>query len=196
MNTKSVKANRINVENLCYCLVLSDDTEGTTYGSVESLGSVMQVQITPSLSTGTLYGEGVQTENIAKMNGIAVVVDVNKIKIEDRAAILGNTYTDGVLIENTSDEPPYIAIGWKVPQTNNKCEYVWMLKGRAQPFNSNPKQSEGNINFSTDSITINCIPRDSDKKIRFFADTANAEFTEAQAAKWFTTGPSTYPVKA
>lgn len=60
----------------------------------------MQIQVTVSLASGVLYGDGAQEENIAKMTGIAVVLDVNKVCIEDRAEILGNKYENGVLVEN------------------------------------------------------------------------------------------------
>ena len=191
---KSSKANRINIVDPVYAKVLTDTSEGTTYGEVESLGAAMQVQVTPSLSTGTLYGNGVQQENIAKLNGIAVVLDVNKIPVEVRADLMGNTYENGVVHEKAGDEAPYIAMGYKVEQTIKKAELIWLLKGRAQPINSNVQQSTENMNFSTDSVTINFIPRDSDKELRFFADSANSDLTEKQIEEWFKKGPQTAPL--
>lgn len=186
----SKKSNRINVKNLVMALLLTDTAEGATYGNVESISPAMQVQLTPSLSSGTLHGDGVQQENIAKLNGIAMVMDVNKVKIETRAKMLGHTYENGVLIEKAGDEAPYIAVGYLVEGTNKCNEYVWLLKGRAQPFNSTVQQSTDNINFSTDSININFIPRDCDGALRYFADSANADLTEEQIGKWFSSGPS------
>ena len=127
------------------------------------------------------------------MTGLAVALDVNKVPIEDRAEILGNKYENGVLVETSGDEAPYIALGYEVPETNGCKELIWLLKGRAQPYNSNVQQSTDNINFSTDSITINFIPRTSDGMLRFCGDTANADLTEQQISKWFTTGPSKVP---
>ena len=186
----SKKSNRINVKNLVMSLLLTDTAEGATYGDVEKISPAMQVQLTPSLSSGTLHGDGVQQENIAKLNGIAMVMDVNKVKIETRAKMLGHTYENGVLIEKAGDEAPYIAVGYLVEGTNKCNEYVWLLKGRAQPFNSTVQQSTDNINFSTDSININFIPRDCDGALRYFADSANADLTEGQIEKWFAAGPS------
>lgn len=186
----SKKANRINIRNVVYCLLLTDGKEGTTYGDVKPLSPAMQVQLTPSLSSGVLYGNGVQQENIAKLNGIALALDVNKVSIEDRAAILGHTYENGILIENAGDEAPYIAVGYEVEQTNKCKELVWLLKGRAQPFNSSVQQTTDSINFSTDSISVNFIARDSDSQLKYFADSANADLTEAQISKWFLAGPT------
>lgn len=193
---KSKKANRINVEHLVYSVLQTDDDSGVTYGPVKPLAPVMQVQLTPAVANGELFGEGVQSENIAKVTGLAAAIDANKVPIENRAEIQGNTYKDGVLVHCAEDEAPYIAVGYRVPQTNNTAEYVWLLKGRATPMNANPKQSEKNINFSTDSLTINFIPRDKDKQLYYLADSANEDFTKAQADKWFTTGPDVYPQKS
>ena len=192
---KSIKSNRINVKNLKYCLLTTDDSTGTTYGEVKDFGKAMQIQLTPSVSKGELYGEGVKQEDVSILNGIAVVADVNKVFAEVRAEICGNEFKDGVVIEAAGDEPPYIALGYEVEQTHGKSEFIWLLKGQAQPINATTKQSEGNVTFSTDSVTINFIPRESDQWLRFFGDAANPDFTDAQAAKWFTTGPSTYPKK-
>lgn len=190
---KSKKANRINIKNAVYCKMLTDEAGSTTYDEPKSLSPAMQVQLTTTLATGVLHGDGVQQENIAKITGISMVLDVNKVPIEDRAVILGNKYENGILEEVEGDEAPYIAVGYEVPETNGCKELIWLLKGRAQPYNSNVQQSTNNINFSTDSVTINFIPRDSDGRIRFFGDTANPELTEEQVTKWFTTGPSVPP---
>ena len=190
---KSKKANRINIKNAVYCKMLTDEAGSTTYDEPKSLSPAMQVQLTTTLATGVLHGDGVQQENIAKITGISMVLDVNKVPIEDRAVILGNKYENGILEEVEGDEAPYIAVGYEVPETNGCKELIWLLKGRAQPYNSNVQQSTDNINFSTDSVTINFIPRDSDGRIRFFGDTANPALTEEQVTKWFTTGPSVPP---
>ena len=191
---KSVKANRINITNPVYAKLLTDTADGVTYDEVRSFGKAMQVQLTPSVSSGVLYGNGVQQENIARLNGIAVVLDVNKLAIEDRAIILGHEYKNGIIHEKAGDEAPYIAVGYKVEQTNGKCELIWLLKGRAQPINSSVQQSTDNLNFSTDSITINFIPREFDSEIRYFADSANTDLTEKQINDWFATAPSMAPV--
>ena len=190
IGNKSKKSNRINVKNLVYAKLTSDASGGTEYGEVQPISPAMQVQLTPSLSSGTLFGDGVQQENLAKINGIAMAMDVNKIPIEVQADMLGHKYENGIMVVAAGDEAPYIAVGYIVDGTNGCKELIWLLKGRAQPFNSSVQQTTENINFSTDSININFIPRDFDGALKYFADTANADLTEAQVKKWFATGPS------
>lgn len=191
----STKSNRINIKNPVYSKVLTDTTEGTTYGPVKTFGKAMQIQLTPQVATGTLYGNGAQEENVGLLKGMAIAFDVNKIFSETRAEIMGNTMIDGVVIEKGGDQPIEIAFGYEVEQMNNTKEQVWLLKGRAQPANQTIQQSTDNINFSTDSITMNFIPRISDEFLRFFGDTANSDFTETQANAFFATGPVKNPTK-
>lgn len=191
----SKKSNRINVARLVYCLILTDTPEGTTYGPVKQFGKAMQIQITPQVATGTLYGDGNKEEDVGLLKGIAAAVDTNKVYAETRAEIMGNTIVDGVVIEKSGDQPPEIALGYEVDQLGGTKEQVWLLKGKAQPGNQTIQQSTDNLNFSTDSTAINFIPRESDGQIRFYGDTANSDYTTAQATAFFASGPVTYPKK-
>lgn len=194
MANASLKSNRINVKGLVFCLLTSDTSTGVTYGEVEDMAPAMTVQVTPTQATGVLYGNGVQTENIGKLTALAVKLEVNKIPIEKRAKMLGHKYQQGVMIKNADDEAPYIAMGYVIEGTNGYSEYVWLLKGRAQEITSNAQQQNDKINFATDSLNINFIARDYDGNLEFDGDTANADFTSAQAAAWFENGPVSYPV--
>lgn len=189
----SAKSNRINVKNLVYCLLESDDTSGVAYGDVKPLAKAMTIEVTPSQATGVLYGDGVQQENLAKLTGLAAALEVNKVSIENRAAIQGHTFEDGVMIYAASDEAPYIAIGYQVEGTNGYSEYVWLLKGRVQEGNQNASQATDNINFTTDKMTINFIPREYDGYMEFTGDSSNADLYADQISAWFTDGPVSYP---
>lgn len=179
------KANRINIKNVVYAVVTDDSTTETTYGPIKPVAPAMQVQLTPTVATGDLYGDGVKQETMSKLTGIQLVLDVNKVPIDVRAEINGNTYENGVLVEKATDQAPYIAVGYMVEQTNNTAEYIWLLKGKAQPYGSTVQQATENINYSTDSITIDFVARDSDGEFRRFADSADETFTSEMAAAWF-----------
>ena len=97
------------------------------------------------------------------------------------------------MLYSTDDEAPYIAIGYEVEGTNGFSEYVWLLKGRVQEGNQNAAQATDKINFTTDKMVINFIPREYDKYLEFTADSANSEFKADQIENWFKTGPVTYP---
>lgn len=189
----SSKSNRINVKNLVYSVLTSDTSAGVSYDSVNPLAKAMTIEVTPTQATGVLYGDGAQQENLAKLTGLSAALEVNKIAIEHRAIIQGHTYENGVMTYSADDEAPYIAIGYQVEGTNGFSEYVWLLKGRVQEGNQNASQATDKINFTTDKMTINFIPREYDKFLEFTGDSSNSDLFDDQVAAWFNDGPVTYP---
>ena len=186
----SKRSYKINVKKPVYCKLTSDTLSGVSYGSVVSLGEAMQIQLTAVSSSGQLYGDGSIVDSSSKLVGLTVVFDATKIPIEVVADIYNQTYTDGVLQEKAGEQANYIALGYEVEQTTGDSEYVWLLKGRPQPLNENVQQSEANITYSTDQMTIDFVRRIYDDMLRYKADAANADFTAAQAAAWFSAGPT------
>lgn len=184
-----MSANRFNIKRSVYAVITKDDATGVVHGPVKPFGDPMQVQLTPTYASGTLYGGGVKTEDMTKMNGITMKFDLNKIPIETRAEIGGHQIVTGVLVESADDQAPDIAVGYEVEETGGHRELVWLLKGKAKPIGSNVQQSTDNINFSTDTIDIGFIPRAFDKELKRFGDTANATFTETLADAFLETVP-------
>lgn len=190
MTNTSSRAYKINIKNPVYCIVLTDESTGTTYGEVKSLGEAQQAQVTASSATGSLFGDGKKVDSSAKLTGLTLALDSTKVPVEAKAEIFDYTVTNGVVQVKAGAQPKYIAVGYEVEQTSGKSEYVWLLKGRPQPMNANVQQSETNINYSTDQMTVEFVERVSDGMLEYFADAANEDFTAAQAAKWFNAGPS------
>ena len=186
----SKRSYKINVKKPVYCKLTSDTLSGVSYGAVTSLGEAMQFQVTAVSSSGQLYGNGAIVDSSSKLVGLTVVFDATKLPIEVVADIYNQTYTNGVLQEKAGEQANYIALGYEVEQTTGDSEYVWLLKGRPQPLNENTQQSEANITYSTDQMTIDFVRRIYDDMLRYKADAANADFTAAQAAAWFTSGPT------
>jgi phi13 family phage major tail protein len=185
----SVKANVFNVKRIVYTVISKDDSTAFNFGPIKAFGAPMQVQLTPSYASGTLYGGGVKTEDMSKITGVALKADVNKVPIEVRAEIYGHEYTAGELITHKDDQPKEIAIGYEMESTGDNQEFVWLFKGKAKPFAKTVQQTTDNINFSTDSIEIGFIPREHDGELKRDADTANPEFTSAVAAVYLDTVP-------
>lgn len=185
----SVKANRINVSRIVYAPILKDTATEYTHGDVKELGKAMQVDITPSLAAGVLFGNGAKEEDLAKLTGIELKVDLNKVSIETRAELMGNAYENGVITESKSDQAIDIAVGFEVEQTGNNKELMWIFKGKVKPFANTVQQSTDNITFSTDSIAIGFVPRAIDGGIRAIGDTANADFTSVMASAFLESVP-------
>lgn len=187
---QSKKAYRINVKYPVYAILTADTSEGANYGEVKSLGEAQTIGVTASVASGSLYGDGAKVDSSSKLTGLTVSLDLTKVPIEAQQEIYNNEVVDGVVIDKSTDQPNQIAVGYMVEQTNGANEYVWLLKGTPRPMNSSVQQSEDNLNYSTDTMEVDFVRRVFDNAFRYRADSANPDFTEEQASKWFAQAPS------
>lgn len=187
---KSAQSYKINITHPVYCILTQDDSEGVAYGDVKTFGEAMEISITPSVSSGELYGNGAKVDSYSKLTGLTVSFKNTKVPIEVRQEIYNLQVSDGVVQESAANQATkYIAFGYETEQTNGKSEYTWLLKGRPKPINTDLKQSEQNITYSTDTIEIDFVKRVYDDMLRYFADLSNPDFTQGQADHWFDNGP-------
>lgn len=172
---------RINVKNFKIAPVSVDNSTTYTIGTIVPVPGLMTVDLTMLSSSGELYGDGALVSKIAKLTGATLKIGHDKLPIDVRATLLGATVTNGILDLKTSDTPAKIAVYFETEQDDGTKEQMWLLSGKAEPIGISAKQAEGNINYSTDEITINFIRRELDNKVLRMADTANATFTASAA---------------
>lgn len=174
---------RINVRNAKYALLKENTVESYTLDTVHKLPGLRDIDLAVQLATGTLYGDGVIEENSSKITGATVKIGINKIAIEDRARMTGATITNGIMDVTTDDVAPYIALYLETESSKaGGKEQMWLLCGQAQPIGLAGQQSETNVNYSTDTMTIQCVQRKKDKKVLRLGDTESTLFTEAMSA--------------
>lgn len=171
---------RINVRNAKYALVKENTIESYTLESeMHLLPGLRDIDLAIQLATGTLYGDGVIEENSSKVTGATLKLGINKIAIEDRARMTGAKITNGIMDVTTDDVAPYIALYLETESSKaGGKEQMWLLCGQAQPIGIAGQQSETNVNYSTDTMTIQCVCRKKDNKVLRLGDTENAAFTE------------------
>ena len=174
---------RINVRNAKYALVKENTTESYTLESAtHPLPGLRDIDLAIQLATGTLYGDGVIEENSSKITGATLKIGINKIAIEDRARMTGAKITNGIMDVTTDDVAPYIALYLETESSKaGGKEQMWLLCGQAQPIGIAGQQSETNVNYSTDTMTIQCVSRKKDNKVLRLGDTENTAFTEAMS---------------
>lgn len=181
---------KINIKHPVYAILTSDNESGVAYGTVKTFGEAQEVGVTPSVATGSLYGNGAQVDNTSRLSAIAISYKTTKVTQEAKKEIFNLEDQDGVLITKAGQVANYIAFGYEVELSDGKSQYVWLLKGRPVPMNETNTQSEDNITYSTDTVEINFIRREYDDALKYDAEVGALGFNEAQAALWFTTGPT------
>lgn len=187
---------RFNVKKPVCCILLTDTASEVTYDTeIMTLGEAMQIQTTVQIANGELFGDGIKTISESMIVGMTTALDITKIPSCVAARIQGHEVVEGVVIDNANDEAPYIAVGYMLDSTGGEAEYVWLLKGKAKPINDSVQQRTTTLNYSTQTLNVDFIPRIFDNRLRFYADTTHEDFTDEQAEKWFATPPIAPPKK-
>lgn len=187
---------KINVKKV-HLAEITESPEGTiTFGAPEHVVGAMEIGRIPELATGQLYGDGKIQKETSKKVKYQITVNQNKWPTKWRRYMEGVNVTDGVESGTSSDEPKPFAIGWEVEKTGGECELFWFVYCLAEPIQETTRQSEENINYSTDNITISAIEHDSLGRFYTMIDSEDAEITDQMVKDFFKQVQVTDAIKA
>lgn len=167
--------------------VLTDTTEGTTYGEVQPVKGAIDMSITPSNTDPDVqYADDIEYDVINPDPEIAVAMEFTQLPLQIQAKLEGHKMDDnGVLVQTAGDTPAYYAIGGMSELRGSGYRYVWLLKCRAKPITETYHTKEGQtITRQTGKIEFTAIKRASDNRYQFKADEGQNGFT-AELAKTF-----------
>jgi len=178
-------AKKINIKNL-HLAEITESPEGViTYETPEHIPDMMEAGRNPQVASGQLYGDGKVSHNTSKKNAYEVTLAHNKIPSKWRRIMEGTTVVDGVESGASGDEPKPIAVGWEVEKTGGESELIWFLYGKANPFQETVRQSEENINYSTDNIAMTFTENDTLNRFYTLIDTEDADITPEMVENFF-----------
>lgn len=177
-------AYKINVKNV-HLAEITETDGNLTFGTPELIAGAMEVSRNPQISTGQLYGDGKVAHKATKKSAYEITISHNKIPAKWRRWMEGTTVVNGVESGTSSDEPKPFAIGWEVEKTGGEKELIWFLYCFANPIQDTTRQSEDNINYSTDSVTITALEHDSLGRFYTLIDTEDEEVTAEKVQNFF-----------
>lgn len=152
---------RINVKNLHMAKATKQEDGKVVFDKPEHIIGMEKISRKTQMASGKLHGDGKIRKNSIKKSGYELSLSLNNLPSEWRNYLEGTTFTDGGVEYATSkDIPNYFAIGWEVEKTGGFSEFVWFPFCQAQPIEQETQQTEDNINYSTDSITIMALEND------------------------------------
>lgn len=163
---------RINVKNLYMAKATKQEDGKVVFDKPEHIIGMEKISRKTQMASGKLHGDGKIRKNSIKKSGYELSLSLNNLPSEWRNYLEGTTFTEGGVEYATSkDIPNYFAIGWEVEKTGGFSEFVWFPFCQAQPVEQETQQTEDNINYSTDSITITALENDFIGRYYTFIDT-------------------------
>ncbi|MGM7635634.1 major tail protein [Bacillus sp. Hm123] len=154
----------IGLKNVHVAKLLKDEKGmPTTYEAPEYLAPALSVQVSPNSSSAVLHADDGPSETGTTISGIELSINIKDLTSEQQSLLLGNKIdANGAVISKTTDESPYVAIGYEVTRNDGKSHYVWLYKGMFRENEATHNTKGESIEFQTPTLTANFIKRDFD----------------------------------
>ena len=136
------------VENGVYAEVLSDTSEGITFGPVKEFTGLSEVGKSTDSSNETHYYDNLPAIVVSSTGSDTISLNTSGIPFDILADITGQYYDQetGMLVEKERT-PKYYALGYVTNKTDGTKVLVWRLKGMF----TIPEQTSATTNDGTDA---------------------------------------------
>ena len=167
----------IGCRDVVFAKMTEDTATGTTYAEdIFAAPGVIEIALTASVTNEKLGADDVAIyETVTSLDGFDVSMTMASIGPDGKAYLLGATQdSNGVLLEGSNDDAPYVAMGFKTARSDGTDDYVWLLKGKfAQGDSTFHTKEQGTVNWQNPALTGTFMPRISDSKIRASVNTGD-----------------------
>ena len=169
----------IGCRNVVFCKMTSDAASGTVYEEdIFSAPGVIEAALTAQVTNENLAADDITIyEVLNSLDGFDLSLTMASVGADGKAFLLGSTIDDnGVLIEASDDNAPYVAMGLKTARSDGSDDYIWLYKGKfAQGDSTFRTKERGTVNWQTPVLTGTFMPRISDKQIRAIVNTKESK---------------------
>lgn len=143
----------IGLKDLVYATITDGEKGVPTYGTPKKLAEVMTADLSVTTAEGTLYADDAVSESVKEFVKGALKLGIKDLEIEDVAALLGQQMdADQVIYGGDTDEPPYVAVGFRAKKTGGKYRYIWLYKVKFKIPNEKFQTKGEAIQFNTPEI--------------------------------------------
>lgn len=167
-----------------------------TYEVPTRLAKAIEAKVNPNVSSVTLYADDGAAETASAIGDIEVELNIDDLSSTSYAMIMGKTAnSDGVIIEGSSDNPPYLALGFRSLKSNGAYRYIWLYKGKFQLSEEAYKTKGEEVEFQTPTVKATFLT-DEDGNWRARVDSDDTSVSQTVIENWFDavyTGPVVTP---
>lgn len=183
--TMTKKGILVGCRDVVFAKMAADTVDGTTYETdLFNAPGVIEIALTAQVTNEKMAADDVPLyEVLNSLDGFDVSLTMASVGNDGKAYLLGGTVdTNGVLIQKSDDEAPYVAMGLKTARSDGSDDYIWFYKGKfAQGDSTFRTKEQGTVNWQTPVLTSTFMPRISDKKIIATGNTGDTAFATAKA---------------
>lgn len=166
-------------------VTMDENGEEEICGEPRRLASAIKAELSIKSVEGVLYADDRADEIVKEFDSGTLKLNVNDLKPEDVAFLLGQKINEeGVIFAGGSDDPPFVAVAFRAKKSGggNRYRYLWLLKVKFQEPSESFQTKSNSINFNTPEIegTISRRKKDDRWKIEY-----TGEENDTVASEWF-----------
>ena len=178
----------IGCQQLHIAEVTKDDLSGATFGVPVAVPAVIGVDITDNSENVTFYSDDVVEQVIPAFSGKEVTIELGYLSHEIESMISGNTYENGVFIQNANATAKEYALLFRAPLSKGGFQYVCLYKGVLSRTEANYKSKEDSIEGQTVTLNGVFMPLQYNGNVAIKANSTD-EGAQETIATWFTEVP-------
>lgn len=159
----------------CYMAKITISNDGSySYGSPIKVPGAVNLTLSAEGDTNDFYADNLKYFSSTANNGYSGDLEIAMIPDEIRTAILNEVVdTNGAYVENASVLPSGFAFGFQI-NGDKKNRRFWYYNCTLTRPGNNGATTEASITPQTDTLTINAMPRLTDKKVRAMLELSDA----------------------
>ena len=146
-------------DNLVYALVTTDTAEKYETGEVKDLAGVKSVATERAQSSETVFVDNIAGFSVNSAVETTRTFEITNLGNEELAEITGQYYEkeSDMIVNNSDTVPPYIAVGYRVSDTDGSNKLVWAYKCKAQAPAENSSTRDNGTESQGQTLTITCL---------------------------------------
>lgn len=187
----------VGIDKLYYAILDEDTEAGATYQEKVRLPYVQNVSIEPEQEIAKAYGDNTVAEMAVSTGVTTVEFQFHTIPLEDRVALLGLEDEDGMIIQKSQVQPPYVAMVLEKTKADGSAELVGLTKGMFTLPPTDASTKEDTLEFGNDTISGEFSARSYDDVSQVFihVDKDDTEKREKFMSKVFEPVPEPVPAE-
>ena len=164
MITEKQKALIKGIDQFHYGLVTKNDSTGYESEKMKHIEGLNQIQISFNSVAGEYYGDNMKIIEETNLTGASLTINIASIPENYLAEMLGQDVEideqTGRITSYTSvgDTQQEICVGFRVRLSTGEFVYYKFYVGRAQLGDETLQTADSNINYTDQTLTINCVP--------------------------------------
>lgn len=160
---RTAENSAIGVDNVVIAKLLNDDVNGIVYDTPIALKGAVTVSANPNSSVETDYADNGAFFVSDNRGNLELNLEMTNVAPDVLAMMLGQKRENGITVEGSQDQAPYLALGFRVwiGGTNENGDKIyklfWYAKGKFSCPEQGGQTKQENISFQHVSMTAQFV---------------------------------------